>query len=75
MMSDDLMSMESAALERFTEARRLGQPLPADVEVLFNSLGIMWDEIEEEYFSLNQVMADSINALIDEHGPREPLEN
>jgi len=75
MMTDELMSMESATLERFTEARRLGQPLPAGVEDLFNSLGIMWDEIEEEYFSLNQVMADSINALMDEHGPQKSLEN
>ena len=75
MMNDDFMSMESSALESFTEARRRGHPLPPDVEMIFNTLGIMWDEIEEEYFNLNQVMADSINALMDEHGPQESLEN
>jgi hypothetical protein len=41
--------MESSALESFTEARRRGHPLPPDVEMIFNTLGIMWDEIEEEY--------------------------
>jgi hypothetical protein len=75
MMNDELMSMESSALKGFTEARRRGQPLPADVEMLFDTLGIMWDEIEEEYFNLNQVLADSINALLAEHGPQEALEN
>ena len=75
MMTDDFMNMQSDALERFTEARRLGHPLPADVEMIFNTLGILWDEIEEEYFNLNQVIATSINALIDEHGTQEPLEN
>ena len=75
MMTDDLMNMQSDALERFTEARRLGHPLPADVEMIFNTLRILWDEIEEEYFNLNQVMADSVTALIDEHGPQELLEN
>ncbi len=75
MMNDDYMSMESSALESFTKARRGGQSLPPDVEAMFDSLGIMWDEIEQEYFNLNQVMADSINALIVEHGPQESLEN
>ena len=75
MMNENFMSMESSALKGFTEARRRGQLPPAELDILFDTLGIMWDEIEEEYFNLNQVLADSINALMDEHGPQELLEN
>ena len=75
MTNTDILGLESAALQRFTDARRAGQPLPPDVEVLLESMGIMWDEISQEYFSMAQVYTDSINELLATHGPQPEPEN
>ena len=75
MMNTDLFGLESAALERFSEARRQGQSLPPEVELLFDSLGIWWDEISQEYFNMQQIYEDSISELIAAHGPEPEPEN
>ena len=75
MTNTDILSFESDALQRFTEARRQGQSLPPEVETLFDSLGIWWDEISQEYFSMQQVYADSINDVLTTHGPQPEPEN
>ena len=75
MTNTDILGLESATLQRFTEARRQGQPLPPEVELLFDSLGIWWDEISQEYFSMQQVYTDSINELLATYGPEPEPEN
>ena len=75
MTNTDILSFESDALQRFTEARRQGQSLPPEVESLFDSLGIWWDEISQEYFSMQQVYSDSISELLETHGPEPEPEN
>ena len=67
----DVLSFEDAALQRFTDARRQGQPPPPEVEQLFDSLGIWWDEIEQEYFSMSQVYSDSVADLIKNNLPAD----
>jgi hypothetical protein len=71
----DILGFESDALQRFTEARRQGQSLPPEVESLFDSIGIWWDEISQEYFSMQQVYTDSISDLLATHGPEPEPEN
>jgi hypothetical protein len=75
MTNTDILSFESDALQRFTEARRQGQILPPEVESLFDSLGIWWDEISQEYFNMQQIYEDSISELIAAHGPEPEREN
>ena len=72
MMEADILSLEDAALERFTNARREGTlDLSPEVESMLDSLGVWWDEIEQEYFSMTQVFSDSVTELIENNSPTE----
>ena len=71
----DILGFAAEALQRFTDARRQGQSLPPEVESLFDSIGIWWDEISQEYFSMQQVYSDSISDLLATHGPEPEPEN
>ena len=73
MTQADILSLEGAALERFTNARREGTlNLSPEVESMLDSMGVWWDEIEQEYFSMNQVFSDSVAELIENN---KSLEN
>ena len=73
MMETNILSLEDAALERFTAARREGTlDLSPEVESMLDSMGVWWDEIEQEYFSMNQVFSDSVAELIENN---KSLEN
>ena len=68
MMETNILSLEGAALERFTAARREGTlDLSPEVESMLDSLGVWWEEIEQEYFSMSQVYSDSVAELIETH--------
>ena len=73
MTQADILSLEGAALKRFTNARREGTlDLSPEVESMLDSMGVWWDEIEQEYFSMNQVFSDSVAELIENN---KSLEN
>tara|TARA_R110000824_G_scaffold111463_5_gene259929 strand:+ start:3748 stop:3969 length:222 start_codon:yes stop_codon:yes gene_type:complete len=66
MMEANILSLEDAALEQFTTARREGTlALSPEIESMLDSMGVWWDEIEQEYFSMSQVYSDSVAELID----------
>ena len=49
MTQADILSLEGAALKRFTNARREGTlDLSPEVESMLDSMGVWWDEIEQE---------------------------
>ena len=73
MMETNILSLEDAALERFTAARREGTlDLTPEIESMLDTMGVWWDEIEQEYFSMNQVFSDSVAELIENN---KSLEN
>tara|TARA_Y100000310_G_C20447114_1_gene698947 strand:+ start:592 stop:816 length:225 start_codon:yes stop_codon:yes gene_type:complete len=68
----DIFSIETDALHRFTMARREGKlDLTPEMQSILDSMGVWWDEIEQEYFSMNQVFSDSVAALIKQNLPAD----
>ena len=65
-MMKTILSIEDDALKRFTNDRREGTlDLTPEVESMLDSMGVWWDEIEQEYFSMSQVFSDSVEELIE----------
>ena len=70
MTQANILSLEGEALQRFTMARREGTlDLTPEMQSMLDSVGVWWDEIEQEYFSMSQVYSDSVAALIEQNLP------
>ena len=70
MTQANILSLEDAALQRFTAARREGTlDLTPEMHSMLDSMGVWWDEIEQEYFSMSQVYSDSVADLIAQNLP------
>jgi len=66
----NIITLEGDALQRFTLARRDGTlNLTPEMQSMLDSVGVWWDEIEQEYFSMNQVYTDSVADLIEQNLP------
>ena len=64
----NILSLEGEALQRFTLARREGTlNLTPEMQSTLDSVGVWWDEIEQEYFSMSQVFSDSVADLIEQN--------
>jgi len=64
----NILSLEGEALQRFTLARREGTlNLTPEMQSMLDSVGVWWDEIEQEYFSMSQVFSDSVADLIEQN--------
>ena len=66
-MSERLLTLEKDALERLTNERRVSGSIPAEVEDTLSMLGVHWDEIEEEYFSLDKFQKETFDRLAAEY--------
>jgi len=66
-MIEGLLSLEKDALERLTNERRVSGSIPAEVEDTLSMLGVHWDEIEEEYFSLDKFQKETFDRLAAEY--------
>ena len=53
-MDAQIMTLENAALERLTQERRESGELSPEVEATLAAIGIYWDDIEEEYFNIDE---------------------
>ena len=53
-MIPQIMTLENAALERLTQERRENGELSPEVDAGLSAIGIFWDDIEEEYFSIDE---------------------
>jgi len=67
MTSEQMMSLEKAALQRLTEDRIQSGSLGPEVEELLASSGIYWDEIGNEYFSVDAFQIETMNRLAEEY--------
>jgi len=66
-MIDGLLSLEKAALERLTEDRIASGSLGAEVEEILFSAGVYWDEIGQEYFSIDNFQKETFERLTQEY--------
>ena len=66
-MIEGLLSLEKDALERLTNERRVSGSIPAEVEDTLSMLGVHWDEIEEEYFSIDKFQKETFSRLAAEY--------
>jgi|TARA_Y100000310_G_scaffold310978_1_gene356799 hypothetical protein len=62
-MIEGLISLEKAALERLTEDRISSGGLSPEVEELLSSAGVYWDEIGQEYFSIDNFQKETFARL------------
>ena len=51
-------NLEGPALDRLTATRRQQGSLDPEVEEMLAMVGVYWDEISEEYFSVDTVLND-----------------
>ena len=66
-MMESILTLEKAALERLTEQRRISGSIPAEVEDTLQLLGVRWDEIEQEYFSIDKFQRETFERLAAEY--------
>ena len=53
-----MSNLEGPALDRLTATRRQQGSLDPEVEEMLAMVGVFWDEISEEYFSVDTVLND-----------------
>jgi len=66
-MFESIMSLEKGALEKLTNERRVSGSIPQEVDDTLCALGVHWDEIDQEYFSIDQFQAEVFQRLADEY--------
>ena len=53
-----MSNLEGPALDRLTATRRQHGSIDPEVEEMLAMVGVYWDEISEEYFSVDTVLSD-----------------
>ncbi len=66
-MFEGIISLEKAALERLTEDRIASGSLGEEVEEMLFSAGVYWDEIGQEYFSIDAFQKEIFERLAAEY--------
>jgi hypothetical protein len=70
-MFDGILSLEKTALERLTQHRRVSGSLGAEMEEMLYLAGILWDEVEGEYFNFDQFLTEANQTIVTELIPHE----
>ena len=70
-MIEGLLSLEKAALERLTEDRIASGSLGEEVEEILFSAGVYWDEIGQEYFSIEVFQKETFERLAAEYASQD----
>ena len=68
-------NLEGEALDRLTATRRQQGGLHPEVEEMLAMVGIFWDEISEEYFSVDTVLSDIEAETIKKYSNTADLDN
>ena len=67
MTSEQMISLEKAALQRLTEDRIQSGSLGPEVEEMLAASNIYWDEIDSEYFSMDAFQIETYQRLAQEY--------
>jgi hypothetical protein len=66
-MFEGILNLEKATLERLTNERRVSGSVPQEVDDTLSMLGVHWDEVEQEYFSIDKYQAEVYQRLLEEY--------
>ena len=66
-MFDGLLTLEKSALERLTNERRVSGSIPQELDETLSNLGVHWDEVDQEYFSIDQYQKEVYERLAEEY--------
>ena len=66
-MIDGILSLEKAALEKLTADRIASGSLGPEVDEVLSSAGIYWDELGQEYFSIDNFQRETFERLANEY--------
>jgi len=66
-MFESILGLEKAALEKLTNERRVSGSVPQELDDTLTALGVYWDEVDSEYFSIDQYQAEVYQRLADEY--------
>ena len=66
-MFEGILNLEKATLERLTNERRASGSIPQEVDDTLSMLGVHWDEIDQEYFSMDKYQAEVYEILLAEY--------
>ena len=71
-----LMSgLGSTALDRLTATRREEGLPPPEVEEMLGMIGVLWDETDEEYFSVDALLQEVMEDTLEKHSNSAGLDN
>ncbi len=66
-MIPGILTLEKAALQRLTEDRLASGSLGEETEVALASAGVYWDELGQEYFSIDAFQRETFERLAHEY--------
>jgi hypothetical protein len=66
-MIDGIISLEKAALQKLTEDRIASGSLGEELEDILSEAGIYWDDIGDEYFSIDNFQRETFERLAKEY--------
>ena len=66
-MFEGILSLEKETLERLTNERRVSGSIPQEVDDTLTMLGVHWDEIDQEYFSMDKCQTEVYQRLLEEY--------
>jgi hypothetical protein len=66
-MFESILTLENAALEKLTNERRASGSIPQEVNETLYALGVHWDEIEQEYFSIDAFQKETFERLVNQY--------
>tara|TARA_Y100000310_G_C19996088_1_gene496310 strand:- start:29 stop:247 length:219 start_codon:yes stop_codon:yes gene_type:complete len=66
-MFEGILSLEKEALERLTKERRVSGSIPQEMDDTLSMLGVHWDEIDQEYFSMDRYQTEVYQRLLEEY--------
>jgi len=67
MTTEQIMTLEKAALQRLTEDRLLSGSLGQEMDDMLAEAGIFWDEVGQEYFNLDAYQIETLTRLAQEY--------
>jgi len=71
MTTEQMMTLEKAALQRLTEDRLLSGSLGQEMDDMLAESGIFWDEVGQEYFNLDAYQIETFTRLAEEYASHQ----
>ena len=70
-----MSNIGSTALDRLTATRREEGLPPPEVEEMLGMIGVLWDETDEEYFSIDALLREVMEDTVEKHSNCADIDN